>query len=116
MMISPRSRAGTGELATSMVGVPRWRVLAVGVALAAVMLALAVKSARLQLVLGDDLQELAEDQYLRQVKLTAPRGDILDRDGRPLAVSVPAWSVVVRPHLVEDKSAAATALAAALGL
>ena len=66
--------------------------------------------------LGDDLKELAEDQYTRRVTLTAPRGEIFDRDGRPLAVSVPAWSVVVRPHLVEDKVVAADALAKALGI
>jgi cell division protein FtsI (penicillin-binding protein 3) len=99
-----------------MIQVPAWRVVAVGVVLAACLITLLVKAGRLQLVLGDDLRSLAENQYLRRVQLAAPRGSITDRHGRPLAVSVPAWSVSARPGLVEDKPGAAQALAAALGV
>jgi cell division protein FtsI (penicillin-binding protein 3) len=99
-----------------MIQVPRWRVFAVFLILGTGLVTLAWKSGRLQLVLGDDLRGLAENQYLRKVQLAAPRGDITDRHGRPLAVSVPAWSVSARPALVEDKQGAAQALAAALGV
>lgn len=99
-----------------MTPVPRWRVAAVFGLLGACLFTLVVKAGRLQLVLGDDLRSLAENQYLRRVQLAAPRGDITDRHGRPLAVSVPAWSVSARPALVEDKPGAAQGLAAALGV
>ncbi len=95
---------------------PRWRIAAVFVVLIIAFGGLLLKAARLQLLLGDDLRGLAENQYLRQVPVAAPRGAILDRHGHPLAVSLPAWSVGARPALVEDKAAAASALAAVLGM
>lgn len=95
---------------------PRWRIMAVGALLAASLLGLLAKAGRLQLVFDDDLRDLAEAQYLRELPLTAPRGALKDRAGRPLAVTVPAWSVVARPRLVDDKPAAAQALAPVLGV
>lgn len=95
---------------------PRWRIAAVFLVLVMALAGLVLKAGRLQLVLGDDLRSLAENQYLRRVPVAAPRGAILDRHRHPLAVSLPAWSVGARPGLVEDKSATATALAEVLGL
>src|SRR5690606_14235279 len=40
--------------------------------------------------------------------------NIYDRAGRPLAVTVPAWSVAAEPRRVEDPAAAAAALAPVL--
>lgn len=94
---------------------PRWRIVAVGVLLGASLCGLLAKAGRLQLVFDDDLRDLAEAQYLRELPVTAPRGALKDRDGRALAVTVPAWSVVARPRLVDDKPAAAQALAPVLG-
>jgi cell division protein FtsI (penicillin-binding protein 3) len=74
------------------------------------------KSARLQLVLGDDLRGLAEEQYLRKVSVTAPRGTVQDAAGRALAVSVPAWSVYAEPRRIVDVDATAQKLSEALGL
>ncbi|MDD2942457.1 MAG: penicillin-binding protein 2 [bacterium] len=37
----------------------------------------------------------ANDQHERLVKVQTPRGDIVDRDGRPLALSIPATSVAI---------------------
>lgn len=97
-------------------GPPRWRIVAVAALLAASFVGLLAKAGRLQLVFDDDLRELAEAQYLRDLPVTAPRGALEDRHGRPLAVTVPAWSVVARPRLVDDKAAAVQALAPVLGL
>ncbi len=68
------------------------------------------KAARLQLGLGGDLKALAERQYLRQLKFRAPRGNIYDKDGRPLAISVPVWSIAAAPHRIEDREAVKQAL------
>ncbi|MCC7074521.1 MAG: PASTA domain-containing protein [Deltaproteobacteria bacterium] len=94
---------------------PRWRIVAVGVLLAVSFAGLLAKAGRLQLVFDDDLRDLAAAQYLRELPVTAPRGSLKDHHGRPLAVTVPAWSVVARPRLVDDKAAVAQALAPVLG-
>lgn len=74
------------------------------------------KSARLQLVLGDDLRGLAQEQYLRKVSIAAPRGTVQDSEGRSLAVSVPAWSVYAEPRRILDVDATSQKLAEAMGV
>ena len=59
---------------------------------------------------------LAEKQRLHTVALTAPRGQILDRDGRPLAETVDARDVYADPHKVVDAAAESRQLAPVLGL
>jgi cell division protein FtsI (penicillin-binding protein 3) len=75
-----------------------------------------LKSARLQLVLGEDLRGLAADQHERSTRIDGPRGDLVDREGRPLAVSVPSFSIAARPSTVEDKAGVARVLSTALSL
>lgn len=88
--------------------------MVVGV-LSLALLVLVAKAGHLQLSLGDDLRELAERQYIRKLKVAAPRGNIYDRDGRPLAVSVPAWSVFAAPRDIKDPVTTAERLAPVLG-
>jgi cell division protein FtsI (penicillin-binding protein 3) len=94
----------------------KWRVWLVAAVVAVGFLAVTWKSGRLQLLLGDELRGLAEEQYLRKVPVTAPRGSVFDHDGRPLAVSLPAWSVFVEPRNVVDAEATTQKLAEALGV
>jgi cell division protein FtsI (penicillin-binding protein 3) len=93
----------------------RWRVYVVFGVLAVGFGGVLWKSARLQLWLGDDLRQLAEEQYLRKVTVTAPRGHVVDKDGRTLAVSLPAWSVFAEPKNIVDVEATAQKIADALG-
>ncbi len=58
----------------------------------------------------------AERQQFRPVRLIPLRGKILDRRGRPLAVSIEAGSVFSRPAAVKDADAAARRLAPLLGM
>lgn len=95
---------------------PRWRVWFVAGGLALALVVLMLKAAHLQLAVGDELRELAERQYVRKLKVSAPRGNIYDREGRPLAVTVPAWSVAAEPRRVEDPARAAAQLAPVLGV
>jgi cell division protein FtsI (penicillin-binding protein 3) len=92
----------------------RWRFWTVVVVIAVGFVGVLWKSARLQLVLGEDLRGLAEEQYLRKVTVTAPRGAVLDREGRQLAVSLPAWSIFAEPRRIIDAPATAERIAAAL--
>jgi penicillin-binding protein 2 len=52
---------------------------------------------QLQLVQTDDLRLRSERNYVRTLRLEAPRGDILDREGRVLATTRPAFGLQVIP-------------------
>jgi len=53
---------------------------------------------QLQFIQTDDLRRRSERNYVRTVRLEAPRGDILDREGRVLATTRPAFAVQVIPN------------------
>ena len=61
-------------------------------------------------------RELADRQHVRTLEIAAPRGQILDARGRPLAVSTDADSVYADPREVKDVVASAATLARILGL
>jgi cell division protein FtsI (penicillin-binding protein 3) len=48
-------------------------------------------------------QDWAIKQHVAEVEIAAERGPVLDRNGKLLAVSVPAESVYVRPKQIKDK-------------
>ena len=59
-------------------------------------------------------QDWAIKQHVAEVEIAAERGPVLDRNGKLLAVSVPAESVYVRPKQIKDKELVARELAALL--
>jgi len=61
-------------------------------------------------------REMGYEQRLRTVTLPAERGEILDRDGEPLALTLPAEDVYADPHLVTDARSEAGAIAPILHL
>ena len=79
----PRSRAGC----RSPVGII---VLVFGV--------FVVRLFQLQILQGEELEGIAQGNAVRLVRLEAPRGDILDREGRVLATTRPAFGVTVMPN------------------
>jgi len=60
--------------------------------------ALVARAVTLQIVDTEKLQEQGEARYLREVDIPTRRGNILDRNGEPLAVSTPVDSVWVNPR------------------
>jgi penicillin-binding protein 2 len=56
-----------------------------------------VRLFQLQILQGEELEGIAEGNAVRLVRLEAPRGDILDREGRVLATTRPAFGVTVMP-------------------
>ena len=70
----------------------------------------------LQVYRHDDYVARAESQQSRTVEIPAPRGDVLDRNGRVLAWSVPADSAFIVPNEVDeaDRARVVTALCGAL--
>lgn len=59
----------------------------------------------LYLHLADDpkLEKIARSQYRTRVEEAPPRGNIYDAAGEELAVSVPAYSVAVRPDKIRER-------------
>ncbi len=60
--------------------------------------ALVARAVNLQIMDTEFLQEQGEARFLREVKVPTRRGNILDRNGEPLAVSTPVDSVWVNPR------------------
>lgn len=68
-----------------------------------------------QLINAAEFVEIGRQQRFRTVQLSGDRGDILDRNGNPLAISLPSTSFFTDPHFVEDAIAGAARLAPVLG-
>jgi len=56
-----------------------------------------VRFFQLQILRGEELEGIAKGNAVRLIRLEAPRGDILDREGRVLATTRPAFGVEVMP-------------------
>lgn len=69
----------------------------------------------LQLVEGEKYEKLATENRIRLLPLAAPRGDILDRKGRPLVTSRLAPVISVVPMDMEDPDATLERLSEILG-
>ncbi len=64
---------------------------------------LLARVAWLQIIKPDTLVAQEDRRSLREVPIDAPRGMIVDREGRPLAVSVPVQAVWADPKTVQEK-------------
>jgi len=58
----------------------------------------------LQIIEGEDLLDRSERNSVRHVELEAPRGDIVDREGRVLATTRPAYWAGVTPIELGDRA------------
>ncbi len=70
----------------------------------------------LQVIQHKELVHAAQSQQLLQAEIQGPRGTIFDRNGLPLAKSLPVDSVCVNPLRVPDAATAAHLLAPVLNL
>ncbi|MGH0032148.1 MAG: penicillin-binding protein 2 [Myxococcota bacterium] len=66
---------------------------------------------QLQLIQSDDLRQRSQRNYVRTVRLEAPRGEILDRMGRVLANTRAAYGLQVLPNELREPDLVYTALA-----
>ncbi|MGG3955967.1 stage V sporulation protein D [Bhargavaea massiliensis] len=69
-----------------------------------------------QFVLGDVLTERAKDLWSRNIPFEPERGEIVDRNGVPLATNMSAPSVLVVPRQIENPSEVAQHLARILNM
>ena len=78
--------------------------------------AVVVRLAWVQGVSAERYAAIGVSERTHTMALSADRGSIFDRNGNDLAISVPQTTVWADPHLVDDPSATAHALAGLLGL
>ncbi|MGM0576597.1 MAG: penicillin-binding protein [Myxococcota bacterium] len=83
----------------------RQRMLLVGAGLGLGMIAATLQVGVLQVAEGDALRREATSNYSRTVELDARRGDVVDRDGALLAVTVHRWAVTADPTRVDKADA-----------
>jgi penicillin-binding protein 2 len=83
----------------------RARFVAFGVAAAVLFTALGGRLFQLQIVNGDQYAAEAEAIRTVEVALRAPRGLVFDRQGRPVVVNVPSWTVKIRPADLPEQEA-----------
>ena len=95
----------------------RGRFVAFSLTAVLLLLALGGRLFQLQVVNGDVYAGRAAADRTVEVPVPAPRGLVLDRTGRPIAVSVPSWTVKVRPADLPagDRSRVLSRLAALTG-
>jgi penicillin-binding protein 2 len=62
-----------------------------------VFLAFIVRLFQLQIIMGEVFAEESDKNSVRLVRLEAPRGDILDREGRVIATTRPAFGLQIMP-------------------
>lgn len=68
----------------------------------------------LQVFQHQELQSQADSQQTKPLEIRAPRGRILDRNGRPLALSLPVDSIAIDPARIPDPYTASHILAGVL--
>jgi len=92
----------------------RARIAGTGLILALLLLGAAFF--RVQVLASSDYALTAENNRLRQIELPAPRGTILDRNGRVVADNVPGYAVTILPGPRDTTEATLERIAPILGL
>jgi len=92
------------------------RLTAVQYVILAIFLVLAYGLWRLQVMRSDEYAQLAEKNRIRNVPILAPRGKILDREGRIIVDNYPSFSVLLLRDSSRDLVADSDAIAQGLHL
>jgi cell division protein FtsI (penicillin-binding protein 3) len=93
-----------------------WRLLMVGIVLGAAMLTLAWRLIDLQVIKHEFLNGEGDLRTVRTQSIYATRGNIFDRNGEPLAISAPVYTIHANPRLLDLQAGDQEQLAEALGL
>jgi cell division protein FtsI/penicillin-binding protein 2 len=94
----------------------RWRMLSIALGLAVMFLVAATRAVVLQTVEAPALQREAARNYVRSETLDDWRGDVVDRNGRLLGITVHRWALTADPKEVKDPRRAAELLAPIAGV
>ena len=92
------------------------RILAILLVISFIFCALIVRLFVIQILNGKSLQSRATDQWTRDLKIVAPRGNIIDSTGSTLAVSYTTYNVYARAREISSPSQTAHALSGILDI
>lgn len=70
----------------------------------------------LQIISGNELREFSEKNRIKQNKITAPRGLMLDRDGQVLVENLPGFEAILSPQYIENLEDLAKTVGPVLGI
>jgi penicillin-binding protein 2 len=70
----------------------------------------------LQILSGSELREFSEKNRIKQNKILAPRGLMLDREGRILVENLPGFEAIISPQYVENLESVAKTIAPLIGM
>ncbi len=110
----PIDEAGVGRLATGVDPSIVNRLVFIAVLIVLTFAVFVLRLFQLQVIEGEDLGNRARRNSVRTVRLEAPRGDILDRFGRELATTRPAFGVHVMPAELRERALTLAALGSLL--
>jgi len=91
--------------------VPQFKLTAVQYVILAVMVVLIFRLARLEVAGTEKYETLAERNRIRTIPILAPRGKILDREGRIIVDNYPSFSVLLLRDQTRDLNADAERIA-----
>jgi penicillin-binding protein 2 len=92
------------------------RVSVVQYLVLAIFIVLGIRFYVLQVARHDQYQNLAENNRIRDIPLIAPRGAILDRNGKLLVDNTPAFNIIVYPEDITSKDETINSLVEYLGI
>ena len=79
-------------------------------------LLIAARLLHLQVFEHKTYRQAADRQQITTIEVPAPRGTIVDRNNRPLAISLPSQTVAINPRLIPDPKMAARLLGHVLAM
>ncbi len=79
-----------------------WRRLAASVVFVSLTTVLLIKTLDMQILHSEFFEQQGDARQLRTVAISAHRGDIVDRNGEPFAVSAPVNSIWLNPQVAKD--------------
>jgi len=79
-----------------------WRRLSVATVFMLLATTLLAKTLDMQILRSEFFEQQGDARQLRTVSISAHRGDIVDRNGEPFAVSAPVNSIWVNPQVAKD--------------
>ena len=110
------TQPGAPLLPLPTVMLPAWRATALWVMVTLGLAAVMAEAWQAQVERGPFLRNQGAQRYLRHFALPAQRGAILDRSGKPLALSVPVQTLWVDPRLFNAQQAQWPQIASVLGV
>ncbi len=91
------------------------RLRLIGAAIVVVIAIFVLRLFQLQILEGESFRRRSEQNSVRTIRLEAPRGNILDREGRILATTRPAYELQVIPNGLRKPETTFAALGQLLG-